>query len=82
MINERNIKHWGYEWGAEDLETFGWWQNTESYSELKNINTGEGYLKYAVVVVTPEFMEQYEIPGFPLIRLYKANGEWLEYISF
>lgn len=61
---------------------FGFFDLSNYDGNLKDIDTSVGWVKFAVVKdVTPEFMEKYMIPGLPFIRLYKPNGEMIDYMG-
>jgi len=48
--------------------------------ELAGVNTAEK-VKFAIVSIDRRFMERHQIPGFPYLRLYKPNGEQLDYFG-
>jgi len=48
--------------------------------ELAGVNTAEK-VKFAIVNIDRKFMERHQIPGFPYLRLYKPNGEQLDYFG-
>lgn len=75
-----HTSHCGYNYSVF-MPYFGFFDLSNYPGSLADIDTSTGFVKFAIVKVNAEFMKLFKIPGIPHMRLYKANGEMIDYIG-